>query len=41
MAKSKNNEKDKNSGNKNTLKRDFVSYAEIEAEKMSKDKKEF
>jgi hypothetical protein len=41
MAKTKKNQKDKNSVNNNSLKRDFVSYAEIEAEKMSKDKKEF
>lgn len=39
MAKKK--DKDKKSEKENSLKRDFVSYAEIEVEKMRKEKKEF
>lgn len=39
MEKGKKNTKDKKNKNDQNLKRDFVSYAEIEAEKMSK--KEF
>ncbi|MBP1942233.1 hypothetical protein J2Z26_001976 [Bacillus luteolus] len=38
MAKEK--DKHKKSEKEDSLKRDFVSYAEIEVEKMSKEKKE-